>query len=282
MANDPNPIHTRQISQRDVLDQIQNTYLTSLEDLLVSVDSELRMPLRLKWQSNTQISIEASEIQNPETSQKRTLPLSEGRFLSFPVGTIFLNTGTSTFEVTPGPDLTLTTPEDFVPIIVSVDTDSNVVLTRCEGFSSWPPSLLTLADFPLPVNHWITGMILFQTPHTEVLPEHIYQFTPWFNSGSQKTEIGQVVTTNYTAVQSDSVIRVDTSSGPVTVELGSPAVAGRVLTICDVGGVASETGHELTVKSTGFVVREEESYEFFNDYESVTVVSNGAGRWEII
>jgi hypothetical protein len=113
-----------------------------------------------------------------------------------------------------------------------------------------------------------------------------------FNDSTQfsaiKFKYNAVVTADYTVVDSDCVVPVDTSSASASINITLPlvtvALKGQVIVIKDVGGQAGSLNKNIVVKAAGgnMVEGSALSYILDGDRYSITLVCNGSDGWDVI
>lgn len=86
------------------------------------------------------------------------------------------------------------------------------------------------------------------------------------------------VTENYRALLKDDMIPVDTSVGPVTVELPRPAPIGTVLHFVDVSGALSENALTIAAQE-GDLIAGEASLGVFIPYSAIDLIKADADLW---
>lgn len=124
----------RQSRQIAGLDQVAPTANTTTDNIMVSINSELTMPLRMTLSSNPGlvVSVGNIQVQNPQSSRFRTIPPINNLLPTFSSGTVTLPSSNNTsITVSPGTAATLNivTSGNFKKIGLNLDATGNINLT---------------------------------------------------------------------------------------------------------------------------------------------------------
>lgn len=278
----------RQLRHRLYLSQLSDHVDTDAQELFQSVDQELQTPFRLKADSSLVINVGPAMIDNASHNNHRIPFPFGGVYSAFVGGTITLpNTGTGNIAPSVGNLVPLElTASRFVRIMVSIDPIGNIHVVKGSVGTS-----LSLASVPHPLNGaWTSGYFVVSTDasnNVNVIEENdVYRFDSIQRVGDTiRLQMKDDVTSDYIVQSYESMIPVDPSISPVNITLPLISEVGRGFTviISDVSGMASVSGHEITVLPSGTdTILGMSSLEFDSDYESKWFVADGNGKWLLI